>query len=79
MGICGAVQKPGTFLTSRDLSVAHVQRPSRNVYASNPNSYINHVRDNGSVDMYSVYRRNNIMEIWPIRRELRPKHDPDGH
>jgi len=28
-----------------------------NVYANNPNSYINHVRDNGFVDQYNVYRR----------------------
>ena len=31
--------------------------PSRDVYANNPNSYINHVRDNGFVDRYSADRR----------------------
>jgi hypothetical protein len=31
--------------------------PSRDVYAGNPNSYLNHVRDNGFTDRYSVDRR----------------------
>jgi hypothetical protein len=36
----------------------HVRGPTQNnVYAGNPNSYINHVRDNGFVDQYNAYRR----------------------
>jgi len=53
------VEKPDTFLYSKALiSAAHPPAtPSRNVYANNPNSYINHVRDNGFVDRSSVERR----------------------
>jgi len=53
------VEKPDTFLYSKALiSAAHPPAiPSRNVYANNPNSYINHLRDNGFVDRYSVERR----------------------
>ena len=43
--------------------------PSRNVYANNPNSYINHLRDNGFVDRYSVDRR----EIPQYRYSARPR------
>ena len=32
--------------------------PSRDVYANNPNSYINHIRDNGFVERYDVARRD---------------------
>ena len=32
--------------------------PSRDVYANNPNSYINHIRDNGFVERYDVDRRD---------------------
>ncbi len=32
--------------------------PSRNAYANNPNSYINHIRDNGFVERYDVARRD---------------------
>ena len=58
-GFGGAVQQPGTYLNQVAISqMAHVRGPTQNnVYAGNPNSYINHVRDNGFVDMYSVYRR----------------------
>jgi hypothetical protein len=38
--------------SQRDMHIA-----SRDVYANNPNSYINHVRDNGFVDRYAVERR----------------------
>lgn len=58
-GFGGAVEQPGTFLNSVALSqMNHVRLPSQNnVYAGNPNSYINHVRDNGFVDQYSLRRR----------------------
>jgi hypothetical protein len=53
------VEKPSTFLYSKALVDAGrtPERPSRNPYANNPNSYINHIRDNGFVDRYSVARR----------------------
>jgi hypothetical protein len=53
------VPKPESFLNSKALiSAANPPAiPSRNVYANNPNSYINHIRDNGFVDRYSVARR----------------------
>jgi len=53
------VEKPESFLYSKALVDAGrgAQLPSRNVYANNPNSYINHIRDNGFVDRYSVARR----------------------
>jgi hypothetical protein len=58
-GFGGAVEQPGTFLNSVALAqMNHVRGPMQNnVYAGNPNSYINHVRDNGFVDQYSPYRR----------------------
>jgi hypothetical protein len=53
------VEKPESFLYSKALVDAGraPQLPSRDVYANNPNSYINHIRDNGFVDRYSVARR----------------------
>jgi hypothetical protein len=58
-GFGGAVQQPGDYLNQVAIAqMAHVRGPMQNnVYAGNPNSYINHVRDNGFVDQYSVYRR----------------------
>jgi hypothetical protein len=53
------VPKPESFLNSKALIDAsrdtHI--PSRDVYANNPNSYINHIRDNGFVERYDVARR----------------------
>jgi hypothetical protein len=53
------VPSPTGFIYQEGLAAANrPQRlPSTNVYANNPNSYINHVRDNGFVDRYSVDRR----------------------
>jgi hypothetical protein len=53
------VPQPVTFLNSVALSqMNHVRGPrGTNPYAGNPNSYFNHVRDNGFVDQYSPYRR----------------------
>lgn len=53
------VPTPESYLYSNALVAAGRPQnlPSRNVYANNSNSYINHVRDNGFVDRYSVDRR----------------------
>jgi hypothetical protein len=53
------VPQPVTFLNSVAIAqMSHVRGPTQNnIYAGNPNSYINHVRDNGFVDQYSAYRR----------------------
>ena len=54
------VPAPETFLYQQSLVASGRPSgppPSRNVYANNPNSYLNHVRDNGFVDRYSVDRR----------------------
>jgi hypothetical protein len=53
-GFGANVEQPGTFLNSVSLAqMNHVRGPMQNnVYANNPNSYINHVRDNGFVDRY---------------------------
>jgi hypothetical protein len=58
-GLFGNVPQPVTFLN--DVAIAqmgHVRGPMQNnVYAGNPNSYLNHVRDNGFVDRYYPDRR----------------------
>jgi hypothetical protein len=53
------IQQPGNFVNEVALAqMNHVRGPiQNNVYAGNPNSYINHIRDNGFVDQYSPYRR----------------------
>ncbi len=53
------VPAPETYLYQKALvdGGRGTQLPSRDVYANNPNSYINHVRDNGFVDRYPVERR----------------------
>src|SRR5262249_27951360 len=63
------VPKPESFLNSKALiSAAHPPAtPSRDVYANNPNSYINHIRDNGFVDRYSVARRAPYEYRYPPR------------
>jgi hypothetical protein len=65
------VPSPVSYLNSKSLIDASrpVNAPSRDVYANNPNSYINHVRDNGFVDRYSVDRR----EIPQYRYSARPR------
>jgi hypothetical protein len=54
------VPKPESFINSKALIDAgrdtHI--PSRDVYANNPNSYINHIRDNGFVERFDVARRD---------------------
>jgi hypothetical protein len=53
------VPKPESFINSKALIDAgrdtHI--PSRDVYANNSNSYINHIRDNGFVERFDVARR----------------------
>jgi len=53
------VPTPESYINSLSLvRAAHPpELPSRNVYANNANSYLNHVRDNGFTDRYSVDRR----------------------
>jgi hypothetical protein len=65
------VPKPESYLYQNALVAAGrpVNAPSRDVYANNPNSYINHVRDNGFVDRYSADRR----EIPQYRYTARPR------
>jgi hypothetical protein len=60
-GILGGfnyVPSPGDFVNQHALSnAARAGRPpSNNVYAGNPNAYINNVRDNGFVPSYNVAR-----------------------
>jgi hypothetical protein len=68
------VPKPESFLNSKALiSAAHPPAiPSRNVYANNPNSYINHIRDNGFVDRYSVARREPLEYRYPPQPQPTP-------
>ncbi len=58
-GLFRPVPSPETYINQKSLINAEhpPELPSRNVYANNPNSYINHVRDNGFVDRYSADRR----------------------
>ncbi len=65
------VPLPDTYLYSKSLIEAArpVHAPSRDVNANNPNSFINHLRDNGFVDRYSVDRR----EIPQYRYNARPR------
>ena len=53
------VPKPESYLYQKSLvdAARPIPTPSRNVYANNPNSYINHLRDNGFVEHYSTVRR----------------------
>ena len=66
-----SVPTPESYLYSKSLIDASrpVNAPSRDVYANNPNSFINHLRDNGFVDRYSVDRR----EIPQYRYAARPR------
>jgi hypothetical protein len=58
-GAINNLPQPGDFLNARALANAgRPQRPaSNNVYAGNPNSYVNRVRDNGFVPSYNIRRR----------------------
>ena len=50
----------------------------RDVYANNPNSYINHIRDNGFVDRYDVDRREAAQYAALIATVRHGSDDPDG-
>ncbi len=65
------VPKPESYLYQNALVAAGrpVNAPARDSYAGNPNSYINHIRDNGFVDRYSADRR----EIPQYRVAARPR------
>ncbi len=64
------VPTPESYLYSKSLVDASrpLQLPSRDVYANNPNSYINHMRDNGFVDRYSADRREMPKYRYPARQ-----------
>jgi hypothetical protein len=53
------VPKPESYLYQKSLVDAGraIPTPSRDVYANNSNSYINHLRDSGFVERYSALRR----------------------
>ena len=53
------VSQPTEFLNQQSMmNAARASGPvSNNVYAGNPNAYINHVRDNGFIPTYDVARR----------------------
>ena len=55
-----SVPKPESFLYQKAItdSQRDTHIPSRTAYANNPNSYINHIRDNGFVERYDVARRD---------------------
>jgi len=75
-----SVPKPESFINSKALIDAgrdtHI--PSRNVYANNPNSYINHIRDNGFVERYDVYRHDPSYDRYssPTSRSTSPRTTP---
>ena len=68
-GFVPQVQQPGDFLNQ--VALARVSRGGgggggqNNPYAGNPNSYFNHVRDNGFVEQYNVYRREPSYYRYP--------------
>jgi hypothetical protein len=66
------VPQPGTFINSKALIDAgrNTHIPSRDVYANNPNSYINHIRDNGFVEHYDVYRHDPAYYRYSPPRQL---------
>jgi hypothetical protein len=65
------VPSPTGFIYQESLAASNRPQnlPSRNVYANNSNSYLNHVRDNGFVDRYSADRR----EMPSYRNAARPQ------
>ncbi len=76
-GFGANVEQPSTFLNSVALSqMNHVRGPiHNNVYAGNPNSYINHVRDNGFVNRYYPDRRDPAYYGYSSRP--RPRSTPE--
>ena len=81
-GFGGFSQVPNRILSCTRRRLIDARRnthiPSRDVYANNPNSYINHIRDNGFVDRYDVARRDPAYYRYSPLRSSRPEDDPDG-
>ena len=77
-----SVPKPESFINSKALIDARrdTHIPSRDVYANNPNSYINHIRDNGFVERYDVARQRSLLLslLAPALSVVEPENDPDG-
>jgi hypothetical protein len=71
------VEKPESFLYSKALIDAGraIPTPSRDVYANNPNSYINHIRDNGFV----LHYRYSTREPSHYRNSGSPRTVPTAH
>ncbi len=71
------VEKPESYLYQKSLADAGraSPAPSRDVYANNPNSYINHLRDNGFVEHY----RYTIREPSHYRNSGSPRTMPTAH
>ncbi len=69
LGGFSQVPKPESFLYQKALFDAgrDTHLPSRGVYANNPNSYINHIRDNGFVERHHAAHSND-----PARYGHRP-------
>jgi len=67
-GMFRSVPSPQTYINSKSLvdAARGSQFPSSHeIYANNPNSYINHIRDNGFVDRYPVERREMPQYRYP--------------
>jgi hypothetical protein len=71
------VEKPESYLYQKSLVDAGraISTPSRDVYANNPNSYINHLRDNGFVERY----RYTTREPSDYRHSGSPRTSPTAH
>ena len=71
-GMFRPVPTPESYLYQKSLVDAGrgTQLPSRDVYANNANSYLNHVRDNGFVDRYSADRREMPTYRSPERSQV---------
>jgi hypothetical protein len=75
-GFGSNIQQPNTFLNQVAISqMGHNHGPpgsnpmtsGSNPYAGNSNAYFNHVRDNGFVEQYNVYRREPAYYRSPAR------------
>jgi hypothetical protein len=69
------VPSPTAFINQKALVNAEhpPELPSRNVYANNANSYLNHVRDNGFTERYSVNRDEMPYYRSPVRAAAAPQ------
>jgi hypothetical protein len=71
------VPKPESYLNQKSLvdAARPIATPSRDVYANNPNAYINHIRDNGFVERY----RYTTREPSDYRSSGSPRLIPTAH